>query len=67
MKQWFKDLVSESSTVSWMRVIGLIAVVFAIIFMIIDIAINKDIAQIWATLLSVAVGGKLVQKFAEKK
>jgi len=67
MKQWFKDLFSENSTVSWMRVIGFIAVVFAIVFMITDIIINNDITSMWTTLLSIAVGGKLVQKFAEKQ
>ena len=66
MKEFLTNLFNETSTVSWMRVIGAIAFIFALLLMLIDIAIAKDLNEMWLSLLTFSVGGKLVQKFGEK-
>jgi len=66
MKEFLINLFSETSKVSWMRVIGAIAFFFALLLMIIDIIIVKNLNEMWLSLLTFSVGGKLVQKFGEK-
>ena len=66
MKEFVLNMFSETSTVSWMRVVGAIAFIFALFLIIADIPIEKDLSNMWMTLLTFSVGGKLIQKFGEK-
>lgn len=65
MTQWLKDLFSESSTVSAMRVMAMMALVFACYIAAYGVYTSKDVTALVSLFLGCAFTGKVAQKFIE--
>lgn len=67
MLQWIKDLFSNASTVSSMRVMSMLCVITACGIAIYLTAKGQAETGIITVLLTAGITGKVSQKFAEKK
>lgn len=70
MKQWFKDLFSDSSSVSMIRVLSLICVLTAsgVAIHAVSIGANLDsVSVLCGVFLGAGISGKVSQKILENK
>lgn len=70
MIKFIQDLLSESSTISTMRLMSLFSLFVGALVACYGIWIGKDlggVAQVAAVFVGGAFGGKVVQKFSEKR
>jgi len=65
MGQWLRDLFSESSTVSAMRVMAMLALIFACYLAAYGAYSTKDVTTMVGLFLGVAFTGKVTQKYME--
>jgi len=68
--KFIRDLLSESSTISTMRIMSLFSVIVGAGVACYGIYQGKDlggVAQVTAVFVGGAFGGKVVQKFGEKR
>ena len=70
MKEWIKSLLSETGDVSMTRFLSLLCVVSAVIIAMYGLHADKNLDSlvgITSVFLGAGFGGKVAQKFAEKK
>lgn len=70
MKQWFKDLFSDSSSVSMIRVLSFICVLTAsgVAVHAVSVGANLDgVSVLCGTFLGFGISGKVSQKWLENK
>jgi len=70
MKQFFKDLFSETSDVSMTRFLAFISTISAVGIAIVGLYKNTNmdgLSMLCGTFLGIGLGSKIVQKFAEVK
>lgn len=65
MKQWLKDLFSDGSTVSSMRVMSMLCVLTACGISVYSVSHNQSDASIITVLLTAGISGKVIQKKIE--